>query len=135
MRHNTQTKVTLVNFQKKNLLFKQYGPNLVQNYTTTNCSKDFQEYFSIMESNSQALVIFVNKILFYSKGQFGQKLCNLTICSLRIFLKICSMMGYKRPMQCWSTFLTNFLLVGWAKPNLGQNYATLSADLLSEIFF
>ena len=83
---------------------------------------------------SQALVIFVNKIPFYSKGQFGQKLCNLTICSLRIFLKICSMMGYKRPMQCWSTFPINSLLVDRAKPNLCQNYATLSDDLLSDIF-
>ena len=57
------------------------------------------------------------------------------ICSPRIFLKLCSMMGYKRPMQCWSTFPINSLLVDRAKLNLGKNYATLSDDLLSEIFF
>ena len=46
-----------------------------------------------------------------------------------------SMMGYKRPMQCWSTSPKDFLLVDRVKPNLDQNYATLSDDLLSEIFF
>ena len=46
-----------------------------------------------------------------------------------------SMMGYKIPMQCWSTYPINSLLVERAKPNLDQNYATVSDDLLSEIFF
>ena len=91
-----------------------------------------------MESNSYTLVILANfqrKFPFCGKGQFGQKLCNLMICSLRIFLKLCSMMGYKRPMLCWSTFPTNSVLVDRANPNLGQHFATFSDDFLSEIFF
>ena len=37
-------------------------------------------------------------------------------------------------MQCWLNFPIKSLLVHRAKPNLGQNYVTLSDDLLSEIF-
>ena len=56
---------------------------------------------------------FSNKIPFSSKGQFWQKLCNLIlmICSLRVFLNLCSMMGYKRPNQCWPAFPRNLILM------------------------
>ena len=42
---------------------------------------------------------FSKKIHFWGNGQYGQKLCNLIvmICSLRTFLKLCSIMGYKKP--------------------------------------
>ena len=38
-------------------------------------------------------------------------------------------MEYKRPMQRWSTFPINTLLLDRAKPNLDQYYATLHEDL------
>ena len=116
--HNAQTKVTLVNFPKQSpfgAIQAQFVPNYV---TCINYSRYFQKYFSIMEFNSQTFQ-FSKKILFCSKGQFGQKLCNLSICSLRICFKSCSILGYKRSMQCSSTFsIDSLLLLDRDKPKL-----------------
>ena len=79
---------------------------------------------------------FYKKIPFCGKGQFGQKLCSLMICSLSIFLKLCCMMDIKHQWNVGQLFQQ--ITFSWTcqlKPNLGQNYATLSDDLLFEIFF
>ena len=96
---------------KKNLLFwrflEAFQHNGVQQLDISNISQ------------------FFRKISFLGKGKLGQKLYKiiLTICSLRGFLKLCSMMGYKRPKQCWSTFPKNSLWwKGQLRPNLAQNY-------------
>ena len=124
-------KINVSQFSTKNILLEQYGPTLTQNCTTCiNCSKDFKKYFSIMESNSQTSVILVNfprKFPFAARCNLGQSYANLLS---QDFLKLRSMMGHKRPIQCWSTFLINFLLLDRTKTNLGQNYATLCDDLL-----
>ena len=138
MGQNTQTKVTLVNFPKKNLLLEQYGANLVQNYTTCiNCSRYFQKYFSIMESNCQILVIIVNfprKFSFAARGNLGKNHATLRSALSGFFLKLCSIMGYERPMQYWPTVPKNSFLVDRVKLNFGQNYATFCDDLLSNFF-
>ena len=57
IRHNTQTKVTIVKFSIK-----------------VSCSRDLQKHFSIMECNSQTLVKLVNsprKLPFWARGNLG----------------------------------------------------------------
>ena len=130
-------KSNVCQFFKTKIILEQYGTNLAQN--DTNLYQLLKRFLEIFQHNCPIDISnishFSKKILFCGKGQFGQKLCNLMICTLRIFLKLYSMMGYKRPMQCWSAFPINSLLVDRANPNLGQNYAALSDDFLSEIFF
>ena len=99
-------------FSKKISFWSNMGPILPK---ITQLKLTALEIFRMWctSSTSVILVNFPRKIFFWGNGQFRQKLCNLIlmICSLRIFLKLCSMMGYKRPKQCWSTFPKNSLLV------------------------
>ena len=104
-------------FSKKVSFWSNMGPILLK---IKQLKLTALEIFRMWCTSSTSVILanFPRKFSFGARGNSGKNYAILFISSLRIFLKLCSMMGYKRPKQCLSTFPKNSLLVereNWAQ--------------------
>ena len=128
--HNSQTKVTLVNFSKKISFWSNIDPIwpkvrqlvlLLQRFLET------LQYNGVQQLNISNISQFAKKIPFCSKGQFGQKLSNLIICSLRTFLKCCSKIELSRYTIVTVNFPRKQAIWTQLKPKLYETLYLISA--------
>ena len=127
---NSQTKVTLVNFPKKISFWSNIDPIwpkvrqlvlLLQRFLET------LQYNGVQQLNISNISQFSKKIPFCSKGQFGPKLSNLIICSLRTFLKCCSKIELSRYTIVTVNFPRKQAIWTQFKPKLYETLYLISA--------
>ena len=139
---NKQTKLMIVNLnmndynRQTKVAFDNYVPTLTQTYTISenfNVQK-FLEIFQpngIHQSDISNINQFFQKIYFWGKRQFGQKICNLIhmMYSLRNSLNGCRIVVYHSQTKAMLIYFFQKMFI-WEKrklrSNLIQNYATVS---------